>query len=276
VADVAVATRARASFDVWRRIAGARIRADWQYRASFFLFLLSQTLIAGLDVLVIAAIFSQVDDLGGWSGPEVALIYGLGGTAFGIADLFVSPVEMASKYIKAGSFDLFLHRPAPALVQLCATEFALRRTGKLLQAIVVLVIGLTVAPVDWSVESIALVPVSIVSGTIIFSATWVATTSIVFWTIDGQETANAFVYGGRTMAQYPFDVFTTVLRRIVTFVVPLAFAGYLPAARILDRHEPLGMPSVVAWAAPLVAATVTAVAWIVWRYAVRHYRSTGS
>ena len=132
------------------------------------------------------------------------------------------------------------------------------------------------APIDWSVETAVLVPVSIASGTVIYSATWVATTSIVFWTIDGQETANAFVYGGRTMSQYPFDVFATVLRRIMTFVVPLAFAGYLPAARMLGRHEPLGMPSAVAWAAPVVAVTVAVAAWLVWGYAVRHYRSTGS
>ena len=49
-----------ADLRVWRRLVGARIRADWQYRTSFFLFLLSQTLVACLDFAVIAAIFTQV------------------------------------------------------------------------------------------------------------------------------------------------------------------------------------------------------------------------
>ena len=47
-----------ADLRVWRRLVGARIRADWQYRTSFFLFLLSQTLVACLDLAVIAAIFT--------------------------------------------------------------------------------------------------------------------------------------------------------------------------------------------------------------------------
>ena len=50
---------AMADLRVWRRLVGARIRADWQYRTSFSLFLLSQTLVACLDLAVVAAIFSQ-------------------------------------------------------------------------------------------------------------------------------------------------------------------------------------------------------------------------
>ena len=134
------------SFDrrlgVWRRLVGARIRADWQYRTSFLLFLLSQTLVAGLDLLVIAAIFAQVDTLAGWSGVEVALLYGLAGSAFGLADLLISQVELASWHIKAGTFDLFLLRPVPTLLHLSASEFALRRIGRIVQPLVVLVVAL--------------------------------------------------------------------------------------------------------------------------------------
>lgn len=264
------------SFTVWCRLAGARIRADWQYRTSFFLFLLSQFLVAGLDILVIAAIFTQVDSLGGWSGMEVALMYGMAGLAFGLSDLVVSPVETASKHIKAGTFDLFLHRPAPALLQLCGTEFALRRLGKVAQAAIVFVIALVLAPIDWSAESIALLPVAIVSGAVIFSALWVGTTSIVFWTIDGQESANAFTYGGGVVAQYPFNVFSGFLRRLVTYVLPFAFIAFLPAARMLGRDRAIGIPSAVAWAGPVVAAASALVARGVWGFGIRHYRSTGS
>jgi ABC-2 type transport system permease protein len=261
---------------VWRHLAGARIRADWQYRTSFFLFTLSQFLVTGLDILVIVAIFTQVDSLGGWSGSEVALTYGLATVAFGLADLFVSPVETTSKHVKAGTFDLFLQRPVPALVQVCGTEFALRRLGKLAQATIVLVVALVTAPIDWGLEAVVLLPVSIASGTVIFSAVWVAATSIVFWTIDGQETANSFTYGGSLVAQYPFTLFPGVLRRMLTFVIPLAFVAFLPAARMLGRARAIGIPSAVAWVGPLVAVAAALVARGVWGVAIRHYRSTGS
>ena len=70
---------------------------------------------------------------------EVALLFGLSGVAFGLADLLVSQVETASSHIKAGTFDLFLLRPMPTLLHLSASEFALRRIGRVLQPAVVLV-----------------------------------------------------------------------------------------------------------------------------------------
>jgi ABC-2 type transport system permease protein len=267
---------ALASLGVWRRLVGARIRADWQYRTSFFLFLASQTAVATMDLGVVAAIFHQVDSLAGWSGMEVALLFGLSGVAFGLADLLISQVEESARHIKAGTFDLFLLRPLPTLLHLSASEFALRRIGRLLQPLVVLTVALVAAPIEWRLETAALVPVTLVSGTVIFGSVWVTTSSISFWTVESQEVANSFTYGGQLATHYPIDLLGAWLRRIVTFLVPLAFVAYLPAARLLGRSDPLGLPSATAWCAPLVAATAALVARAVWSLAVRHHRSTGS
>jgi ABC-2 type transport system permease protein len=268
--------RALADLRVWRRLVGARIRADWQYRTSFFLFLLSQTLVACLDLAVVAAIFSQVSTLGGWSGMEVALLFGLSGVAFGLADLLISAVENASRHIKAGTFDLFLLRPLPPLVHLSASEFALRRVGRVVQPLVVLVGALILAPIEWSPETVLLVPVTLVSGTVIFGSVWVATSSISFWTVDSQEVANAFTYGGSLATSYPIDLLAQWLRRLLTFIVPLAFVAYFPAARMLDKEQPQGVSNAIAWITPVVAALAVLAARAVWRLAVRHHRSTGS
>ena len=55
----------------YRRMVGARIRSDFQYRVSFALFLLSQTVVTAIDFLVIIVIFGQVDALAGWTLEEV-------------------------------------------------------------------------------------------------------------------------------------------------------------------------------------------------------------
>ena len=266
----------RSSLTIWGQLVGARIRADWQYRTSFFLFLISQTLIASLDLAVIATIFSQVDSLAGWSGAEVALLYGLAGVGFGLADLFISQVELASKHIKAGTFDLFLLRPLPTLLHLSASEFALRRLGRVVQPLVVLAFALVLAPIDWSPAVVVLVPLSVVCGAVIFGSVWVVTSSVAFWTVESQELGNAFTYGGGLAAHYPIDVLGSWLRRLFTFLVPLAFVAYLPAAVMLGRPHPLGLPSAIGWATPVVALACALAARATWALAVRHYRSTGS
>lgn len=261
---------------VWRHLVGARIRADWQYRTSFFLFLASQTLVAGLDLAVIAVIFTRVRSLAGWSVAEVALLYAVAGLGFGLADLLVSEVETASRHIKAGTFDLFLLRPAGTLLQLCAAEFAPRRVGRSLQPMIVLVAALARVDVSWTPAKVAMLPIAVVSAAVIFGSIWVLASSISFWTVETQEVANSFTYGGVTLAQYPIDVFGSWLRRLVIFVVPLAFTSFFPVAYLLGKPVPFGSSRFLAFASPVVAAGLVVAARAVWRLAVRHYRSTGS
>jgi ABC-2 type transport system permease protein len=94
--------------------------------------------------------------------------------------------------------------------------------------------------------------------------------------VESQEVANAFTYGGSLATSYPMDVLGRWMQRLLTFLIPLAFVAYFPAARMLGRDDPLGLPSTIAWATPLVALASVLVARAVWALAVRHHRSTGS
>jgi len=276
VAEVPEVPTLRETLFIYRRLVGARIRADWQYRTSFVLFLLGQFVVALTDFAAIAVIFSAVDELAGWSGPEVAFLYAISGVAFGLGDLLVSPVEQAAKHIKAGTFDQFLIRPVGAMWQLLATEFAPRRLGRTVQPLAVLVVSLTLVDVDWGVAEVALLAVTVVSATVIFGAIWVITSSIAFWTVETQELANSFTYGGDFLTDYPIDVLAGWLRRLAIFVVPLASVCYLPAVRLFDKPMPDGLPRAAAWSGPFAALALVLIARAVWGLALRHYRSTGS
>lgn len=264
------------SLSIYGRLLGARIRADWQYRTSFVLYFSAQTVVAASDLAAIMVIFTSVDELAGWSMTEVAFLYGVSGVAFGLGDLVVSPVEAVARHIKAGTFDHFLIRPVGTLWQLLATEFAARRLGRSVQPAVVLAIALVVADIRWTPAAVVLVPLSVLCGTVIYSSIWVVTSSIAFWTVESQELANSFTYGGNALNHYPLDVLGSWLRRIATFVVPLASVAYLPASWLFDKPMPFGLPWYVAWSGPLVATATVFFARGVWGLAVRHYRSTGS
>lgn len=260
---------------IYRRLVGARVRSDLQYRASFWLFMTSQFFITFLDFLTIVVIFGRVDDLAGWHLSEIAFLYGITCVAFGLADLAISQVETIAVKIKAGTFDLLLIRPLSSLFQLAADDFALRRIGKPLQGAVVMIVAMTQLPVVWTPARLLFLGVSIVGGALIFGSIWVITACICFGTVDSQEVANAFTYGGNYMTQYPLPIYGPWLRAMA-FVVPLAFVNYFPAVALLGKHDPLGVPSFVHWGGPLVAIVMVVIASLAWRGGVRHYRSTGS
>ena len=264
------------AFGIYRRIVGSRIRAQLQYRLSFALTVTGNLLLSSLDFAAILVLFGQVDALGEWSVAEVALLYGVSCVSFALTDIAVGQLDQLPRMIREGEFDQILVRPLGSLLQVVSADIALRHLGRLLQGLVVLTVALTQVDVDWSAARVAMLAIAILAGSAIFAGIWVAFSSISFWLIDSQEVSNAFTYGGNFTAQYPVNIFGRWLRRLVVFVIPVAFVSYFPCLFILDKPDELGLPRALQFASPLVALATGGAAWIIWRTAVRRYRSVGS
>lgn len=252
------------------------VRSTMAYRASFAIMLTVSFVMTFLDFAAIMIMFSHVDELGGFSLPEVAFLYGTSCVAFGLADLFLGQFERIGRRVRDGTMDMLLMRPVPVLVQVAADRFALRRLGRVFQGALVLVWSLVLVDVDWNFGKALMVLVMTVSGAVIFGCVFVLGGAFQFWAQDASEVQNAFTYGGTTLLQYPPTVFGKDLVRGVTFVVPLAFVNWLPALRVLGRDDPLGLPGWVDFASPAVALLCCAITGLLWRAGLRAYRSTGS
>jgi viologen exporter family transport system permease protein len=156
------------------------------------------------------------------------------------------------------------------------SDLQLRRLGRVVVGLVVLVVVINGAGVPPTPLNLALLVVTPLVGAVIISAIWVATCAVSFWVVDGKEVANAFTYGSAMTTSYPVTVFGPWLRRVFCFAVPSAFVAYFPALALLDRPDPLGLPHALRYASPLVAVVAVGVAALVWRAAVRRYQGAGS
>ncbi|WP_435845311.1 ABC transporter permease [Streptomyces erythrochromogenes] len=252
------------------------VRSTMTYRTSFVLSTLGNAAITLLDFVAISIMFSHVDVLGGFTLPEVALLYGSCSASLGLADLLLGNTDRIGLRVRDGSLDTMLVRPVPLLAQVAADRFALRRLGRIAQGLGVLGWALWSLDVDWTAGKVLLVPVMVLAGAAIFAAVMVAGAAFQFIAGDAAEVQNSFTYGGCTMLQYPPTIFATELLRAVTFIVPLAFVNWLPALYVLGRPDPLGLPGWAAFLSPLVAFAVFVPASLAWRAGVRSYRSTGS
>jgi len=260
----------------FRLLAGAWIRSSFQHRISFAALTFGQFAITFLDFVEILFLFGKVDTLAGFSVAEVGLLYGTSATALGVADLVVGNVERVGLHIRSGSFDAYLVRPVPVLVQLAADDFSLRRGGKVIQAGAVLVWSLFAVDVPLTPGRAVLLVSMLVSGTAFFSALFVAGGALQFLFRDAAEAMNGFTYGGSYLTQHPLSILPRDALRALTFAVPLAFVNWYPTLRFLGRPDPLGLPSFVQLCSPLVALMVCALAALAWRSGVARYQSTGS
>ncbi|MEI7035011.1 ABC transporter permease [Streptomyces pratensis] len=252
------------------------VRSTMAYRASFAMTAFGNLAVTAFDFVTILLMFTHVDALGGYTLPEIALLYGVSATAFGLCDLLLGSMDRVGRRVRDGTMDTLLVRPVPVLAQVAADRFALRRLGRITQGLVVLGYALMSLDIVWTPVKVVMMPLMVLSGAAVFGAVFVAGAAFQFVVQDASEVQNSFTYGGTTLLQYPPTVFAKDLVRGVTFVVPLAFVSWLPALYVLGRDYPLDLPHWVAFLPPLVAAGCWALAGLAWRAGLRAYRSTGS
>jgi ABC-2 type transport system permease protein len=261
---------------IYRRLIGSRISSQVSYRTSFLLQVIGTFLMTFVDFATVLVIFSHLHAIAGWSLAQVGFLYGTAYICSKVGDVAVGQTERLPEYIRMGQLDTMLVRPLPALFQVVTSEFYLHHIGSTAQAAAVLAVSIARAHIQWTPARALVFAGMFVSGSAIFIGIWIASNAIAFWLVDAREVANSVTYGGSALAEYPLNIYGAWLRRLLAFVVPLAFINYFPALFVLGKRDPLGFPVALQFMPPVVAVATLVVAGAVWRTALRRYRSTGS
>jgi ABC-2 type transport system permease protein len=260
----------------WRLIV-MQIRAQAQYKMNLALDILTYLGVTGLEFFALLLFFLPFPTLLGWKIGDVALLAAVISISFGLAEMAGAGIDNFSETIRRGEFDRVLLRPVSAFVQVAGSDFRLRRLGRLTQGILGFGIALHFLPgLRWTPAKLAILPLGILSGTLIFLAILLLGATLCFWTVETTELTNILTYGGREMLSYPITIYSQTLQRFFLFVVPVAFGSYVPVCYILDRALPFGLPPELAFAAPPVALAFMLISGLIWRFGVHHYQSTGS
>jgi ABC-2 type transport system permease protein len=252
------------------------LRGQLQYRTSTLMMALGSVMVSVIEFVGIWALFARFGNLRGWTLPQVALLYGLIEVTFAFSHVLSRGIETFPSLLVAGDFDRLLVRPRSTVLQLMGRELAVRRLGRAIQGLTVLIWASGALQVDWSATKVLLLLAAVAGGVCLFLGLNVVEASIAFWTVEPLEMMNAFTDGGAYMAQYPLSIYRGWFRTFFTLVVPLACANYLPALAIMDKADPGGAPSWASWAAPLAGPLFLLLSLGFWRVGVRRHLSTGS
>lgn len=258
------------------RIAGIRLRGQMSYRGSFFMQIFSNFIMHLAEVLALFAMFHRFDTMGGWTLGEVAMLHGISMLAFGIGDTISVGLDSVPNQIRQGDFDSILIRPLSSWVQALVNEVSLRHFGQLFQGAVVLIYAFSVLDIAWNPAKAAVLVMALLTGIALFVALFTTVAILSFWTVNSVEAVNAFTYGGSDLAQFPLHIFDRWMRNLFLFIIPVGFMTYYPALFILDKRDPLGMPSWFLLLGPPVVGVFCLVISRAWQQGIRHYRSTGS
>ncbi len=247
-----------------------------QYRASFLLGLAGVFSTTFVELLAVLILFRTFGQMAGWQAGEVALLYGIVAVAFGLSEMAGDGFEDISSLIRTGQFDRVLTRPVPPFVQIMASQFPLKRLGRIAQGVFALALAQRWLGLDWTPGRALVLLSAILSTAVVFVGIFVIGAALCFWTVERTEAQNVFTYGGTELASYPVHIYNPWLRGVFLYVVPLALTTYYPALYLLRKPDPLGLPGWLQLTSPLVALAFFAAGLLAWRAGLNHYQSTGS
>ncbi|MDE0055526.1 MAG: ABC-2 family transporter protein [Gammaproteobacteria bacterium] len=253
------------------------LRGQLQYRMSFLMETLGNFLNSAIELAGIWVLFDRFGDLAGWSFAEVAFFYGTVNCTFATAELLTTGFDhFGTLYVKTGDFDRLLLRPRSTVLQLTGHELSLRRIGRLLPGLVVVIAAWAALDLPLEPARVVLLSFALAGGVAFFFALMMLQATMCFWTTESLELMNVLTHGGVETASYPLPIFHRVFRRFFTYVIPLACVGYFPVVAVLGVDDPLGTSRLFQVSAPLAGFAFLGVAFGVWRIGVRRYTSTGS
>lgn len=248
-----------------------RVKVRLAYRTDFVVNAIGEVLLAAVGVLFLETLFSHVDTLGSWTGPEVLFCWGFAETVVGLFFIgFNGLYALNQRYILGGELDRALLRPVDPYLQVLLDNVSLEDVPIALLGLGVMAYAATGMP-PIPLWKLPFLPLFLASATGVMGGLLTALSSIGFH-LHHRGTAVGLVFQLSTFTRYPIDVFAKPLRWLLTFVLPLAFAGFYPAAFFMDRPEWLGY----ALAQPLVGGACMAFGYFAWRFGLEHYTSSGS
>ena len=261
---------------IGRRLLGAKLRGQLQYRTSFLLQIAGNLAIHAAELVAVLALLSTIDSLGGWGVGDITFLYSVSYMSFALAHMASTGLQGFSRMVVRGDFDRMLTRPMNPFLQVLASDINLRHIGSLIQAWIAFGFALTLIDVHWTVAKVLYLPVFMVSASALYVMLFSLEATLCFWTTESNEAVNAVTYGGKTLAVYPLHIYDIWLRRFFLFIVPLGFVTFLPTTYMLDKPSPLDLPGWTRFVAPFVTIVFGFGAAFLWRRGIRRYRSSGS
>jgi ABC-2 type transport system permease protein len=258
------------------RLVWQSLRAQLSYRASFVAYLLTAFVTTGGEFVAMYFAFQRFGSLGGWTLQDVALLYGIVGTAMALADMITTGFDNFGNTVRRGDFDRLLLRPRSTVLQLFGQELTLRRMGRVTQALLVLGWASSRLEQGFTVARCYLLVAAVLATMSIFVGLWIVQATIAFWTVQTQEMMHVLTYGGTEAGSHPVHIYDKWLQRLFLGAVPIASVSYFPALVLLGKPDPFQVFAAFPYVAPLLGPLFLAAALSAWRVGVRHYTSTGS
>jgi len=253
------------------------MKAWFQYKLNACIQSLTVFLRESTNIIVIYLTLMTFSDINGWKPYELLFLFSLIFLTYGILIIFFTGLRDIERTINNGTFDRLLLRPRGVLFQVIASNadwFAALGHGGL--GIVLFIISAGKVNIVWNASTIIYYIFCIIGGILIQGAMFLIFASLSFYIMKSSNMREVFYWNMRKFAVYPISIFPKLIQYIMIYVIPFAFVNYFPAQYLLRKEDMAAYPEIFMYISPIVGVCLYLLAYLFWRYSLRHYVSSGN
>ncbi|MBP9886999.1 MAG: ABC-2 family transporter protein [Leptospiraceae bacterium] len=260
---------------IYLRIATASIKSRMEYRASFLIFLFTLLTFYAAQISTIGIVITRFKTIGGWSMGEMAFLYSLLILSQGIVTFIFSGILEFSNHVREGTFDRFLVRPLHPLLQVIMGGFEITGFAHIILGFLTFFMANSLIEVHWNLANAFVFVAVVIGGALILGSIRIIIAAIAFYAVNTNSLVHLFVFSSREFLLYPLNIYSSGLKFLLTFIVPLAFINFYPAHYFLNKSgENLFHPMFVFGTLPIGIVMILFSLWF-WHKGQNAYESAG-
>lgn len=252
------------------------IRSQLAHRSAYWAGIIAQWLSYGAVFATLYIMVSNFRVLAGWTPDEVLFLYAMNLLSYALgASLFFNPCTQLAGKIRSGEFDAALTKPVSPFGHEFYLGFNFGYVSHVTLSVGVMVfaavrVGLKITPFS------ALIFILMLAGAVLVQAAFLIAASAFAFLVINENPVFDLLWAFKNFTNYPLPIYPVLLQGFLTFVLPLAFMSFYPAAVILAKGSGIPFHPVVGYVSPLAGIVLFSLSVLFWNRALTKYQSTGS
>ncbi|MFO0974690.1 MAG: ABC-2 family transporter protein [Phycisphaerae bacterium] len=218
------------------------------------------------ELMGLWVLFSNTRSLNGWTVWQTVALLGVFRVMVASIRLFIAPnMRQTMEDIRNGTLDFVLLRPVATLFLASFRRVVMVELFDVLLGLSMTSVAVVKLRGTISVAGLASFVLLVCAGVLICYAIWLSLATLSFWFTRVANIEMIF-WNLFEVGRYPVDIYPPMMRRLLTYVIPVAFITTVPAQAACQPIAPLKLLFGLAVGSALLAAAAR-----FWRYGLRHY-----
>ncbi|MGN0598295.1 MAG: ABC transporter permease [Oscillospiraceae bacterium] len=252
------------------------VQSCFEYPAAFIGWLISNPIQFLVAFATIRFVVMEFNDLAGWDYKQLAFLYGVSILSHGLSVIFFSKTWWMGYQIIHGELDRLRLRPMGTLFQFLLGELNIFGITDLIPGIILFIYGCIAVDFKWTLYNTLCMICTVIGATFLRGGIYLILGSLTFWSKSPMHISGFMQEIFNRTNMYPLTMYPRVVQIIFTFVLPVSWVCFYPAAEFLGKDSMITLPYGLPFITLTIGILLFAISCRVFRAGFTQYESAGS